>query len=290
MERSPTGAWRANSLPAAARLNVSQPPTARLGDSPGEFRVELENFSGPFDLLLGLIAKHRLDITEVALAAVTDEFIAYATSQHWELSEASQFLVVAATLLDLKAYRLLPREPGTDEFDLDVLEARDLLFAKLLQYRAYKDVAADFADALALTGATRAREVAMEPQFAQLLPELIWSIGPSELAAIAAAAFTRSPPAVHVDHLHHPRISVVAQAKILVEKLKHTARLTFAQLTADAGGPPVVVARFLALLELYRDALVNFEQETALGELAVVFLGDQDTRVQLRDEYDEEAP
>lgn len=268
---------------------MSELPATRLGDSPGAFRVELENFSGPFDLLLGLIAKHRLDITEVALAAVTDEFIAYATSQQWELSEASQFLVVAATLLDLKAYRLLPREAGADEFDLDVLEARDLLFAKLLQYRAYKDVAADFADALRQTSATTAREVAMEPQFAQLLPELIWSIGPSELAAIAAAAFTRSPPAVHVDHLHHPRISVAAQATIVVEKLKACPRLTFAELTADADGAPVMVARFLALLELYRDALVDFQQPRALGELAVVFLGDADTRVQLRDEYDEES-
>ncbi|MDO5727116.1 MAG: ScpA family protein [Bowdeniella nasicola] len=263
-------------------------PPAQLGDSPGEFRVELDNFSGPFDLLLQLIAKHRLDITEVALAAVTDEFLAYAHTQQWELSEASQFLVVAATLLDLKAYRLLPRDPGSDDFDLDVLEARDLLFARLLQYRAYKEVAGDFADAFATTAATRARAVAMEPQFAQLLPELIWSIGPSELAAIAAGAFTRTPPHVHVDHLHHPRISVPEQAKILVAKLQHTKMATFAQLIADAPGAPVVVARFLALLELYRDHLVDFRQDDALASLHVVFRGDEHTRVELQDEYDKD--
>ncbi|OKL53527.1 hypothetical protein BSZ39_09070 [Bowdeniella nasicola] len=260
----------------------------------GGFSVDLEVFSGPFDLLLQLIAKHQLDVTEVALAQVTDEFIAYAFSgeEDWDLSQASQFLVIAATLLDLKALRLLPRSGDADEEDLELFEARDLLFARLLQYRAFKEVAAEFEERLADAGRSTARSVEMEPQFAQLLPELIWSIGPNELAVLAAAAFARdtSEPTVTVDHLHHPVVPVPQQAAIIVEALKRQGRQTFKELVADAANPAVVVSRFLALLELYRDEIVDFDQPAPGDELAIVYLGSADTVPVLTDEYDDERP
>ncbi len=263
-----------------------------MSAAPSEgFSVELDVFSGPFDLLLQLISKHQLDVTEVALAQVTDEFLAYAFSsgEEWDLSQASQFLVIAATLLDLKALRLLPRSAESDEEDLELLEARDLLFARLLQYRAFKEVAAEFEDRLRQASAAHPRLVPLEPQFAQLLPELIWSIGPNELAAIAAAAFSRdtSEPQVRVDHLHHPVVPVAEQAQVILQRLKSTSRLTFRALVADASSPAVIVSRFLALLELYRDEVLDFDQAHPEDELAVVYLGDESTEIHLRDEYEE---
>lgn len=259
--------------------------------TPSGFSVELEVFTGPFDLLLQLIAKHRLDVTEVALAQVTDDFLTYALNSDWDLSEASQFLVVAATLLDLKAQRLLPRSEATTEEDLELLEARDLLFARLLQYRAYKEVAEELGERLDSAGAAYPRAVPLEPQFAQLLPELIWSVTPTDFHQLAVAVFTRSTetPVVAVDHLHHPVVPVHIQAAHIVGMLKERGRATFSELTAGAE-LPVKVARFLALLELFREELVDFDQPDSHSTLTVVYLGDAETTVHLRDEYDDGGP
>ena len=160
------------------------PVTAEDAGGSGAFRVDLgELFEGPFDLLLGLIAKHKLDVTEIALSKVTDEFIAHIkaqreSGQQW-LGQATEFLVVAATLLDLKAARLLPSGEVEDEEDLALLEARDLLFARLLQYRAYKQVAAVFAGRMADEAGRYARAVTLEPQLAGLLPEVLLGLGPA---------------------------------------------------------------------------------------------------------------
>jgi segregation and condensation protein A len=243
------------------------------------FEVHLDVFAGPFDLLLGLIAKHRLDITEVALAQVTDEFIAHlrAAEGAFDLGQASEFLVVAATLLDLKAARLLPAGEVEDDEDLELLEARDLLFARLLQYRAYKEVAADIATRLADEGRRRPRAVTLEPQLAALLPELIWSLGPDQLALLAARALApRAQPVVDVSHIHAPAVSVREQAAVLVERLHRGGTVTFRALVGDAASTLVVVARFLALLELFREAVVSFEQAAPLGELTVRWTGADD--------------
>ena len=254
------------------------------------FEVHLDNFSGPFDLLLGLIAKHKLDITEVALARVTDDFIAYirAAEAAWDLNRASEFLVVAATLLDLKAARLLPSGDVEDAEDLELLEARDLLFARLLQYRAYKEVAAHLAQRFATEGRRFPRQVALEPHLAALLPELIWQIGPAELAAMAARASAPKPPppGVDISHLHAPRVSVREQAAVLVDRLRHHGAATFRALVADADGTVVVVARFLALLELFREGAVGFDQVTPLGELTVRWTGAADGHVEVSDDFD----
>jgi segregation and condensation protein A len=255
------------------------------------FEVHLDNFTGPFDLLLGLIAKHKLDITEVALARVTDEFISHirAKEREWDLGQASEFLVVAATLLDLKAARLLPSAEVEDAEDLELLEARDLLFARLLQYRAYKRVAADLADRFATEGRRFPRVVGLEPHLAALLPELVWQIGPDQLAALAAKATQpkAAPPGVDISHLHAPPVSVREQAAVLVDRLRHGGATSFRSLTADAGSTIVVVARFLALLELFREGAVGFEQVTPLGELTVRWTGSDDGDVEVSDDFDQ---
>jgi segregation and condensation protein A len=250
---------------------------ARAVTSPaGGFQVHLDVFEGPFDLLLALIAKHKLDITEIALSQVTDEFIGYIRdlAGGWELDQASYFLVVAATLVDLKAARLLPAGEVDDEEDLALLEARDLLFARLLQYRAYKEVAALFADRLAGEGRRHPRRVPMEPRFADLLPEVLIGIGASEFGAIAARVLAIRPaPTVSTAHLHIPRTSVREQAEILLARLRSLRRATFRQLIADCAGTYEVVARFLAVLELYRDGQVSLDQAAPLGDLAVTWTG-----------------
>ena len=262
--------------------DVEAPLTeGEAGESAG-FEVRLDNFEGPFDLLLALISKHKLDITEIALSQVTDEFIAHirALAGSWELDQASYFLVVAATLLDLKAARLLPSGEVDDEEDLALLDARDLLFARLLQYRAYKEVAAVLADRIAAASRLYPRRVPMEPRFAQLLPEVLLGLGPDQFAAIAARTLApRKPPVVSTDHLHTPRTTVREQAEIIAGRLRTLRRATFRRLTADCAGTYEVVARFLAVLELYREGRVTVDQLTPLGELYVSWSaapGDQD--------------
>jgi segregation and condensation protein A len=242
----------------------------------GVFQVHLANFEGPFDLLLQLISKHKLDVTEVALSQVTDEFIAHirTAGSTWDLGQATEFLVVAATLLDLKAARLLPSAEIDDEEDLALLEARDLLFARLLQYRAYKRVAAHFARLEAEAATRHARAVALEARFAAAMPEVLLGIGPERFAELAAAAMTPKPaPMVATDHVHHPRVSVREHAAVLRDRLRRVGAATFRSLCSDCESTLEVVARFLALLELYRDGVVAFDQVQALGELHVRWTG-----------------
>lgn len=257
------------------------------------FHVHLDNFEGPFDLLLGLIAKHKLDITEIALAQVTDEFIGHIRQRRaegeWDLSQASEFLLVAATLLDLKAARLLPQLDPEDEEDLALIEARDLLFARLLQYRAFKQVAAAFADKLAHNAEYVARQAGLDPQFADLLPELVMGVGPQQLAMIAARALTpKAPPTVGVDHLHAPAVSVQEQAVLIAARLRRDPVTSFRALIADADTTLVIVARFLALLELYREGAVGFEQPEALGELTIRWSGPAEGEIAVSAEFDDE--
>ena len=266
-----------------------EPPSSTPG-----FEVHLDVFEGPFDLLLALISKHKLDITEVALSQVTDEFIAYISqrSDGWDLDQVSYFLVVAATLLDLKAARLLPSGEVEDEEDLALLEARDLLFARLLQYRAYKEVAGVFAARMTAAARRFPRRVPLEPRFAELLPEVLLGLGAAEFARLAALALApKPPPKVSTEHIHSPVISVKDQALMLMAMLKELGRASFRQLTADAQGSYEVVASFLALLELYREDVVSFEQVTPLGELYVTWTGHQDAADSVNEltESDDEA-
>ncbi|MDQ1293868.1 MAG: segregation/condensation protein [Actinomycetota bacterium] len=268
-------------------------PGGALPGRGSSFHVHLDVFDGPFDLLLGLISKHKLDVTEIALAQVTDEFIAYirAYGVEWDLGEASEFLLVAATLLDLKAARLLPSAQVEDDEDLALLEARDLLFARLLQYRAFKQVAATLSERLAREAGRFPRSTALEPQFAKVLPELIMGITPDQLAAIAGRAMTpKPPPVVGLEHLHAPTVSVREQAAVLVDRLRKLRSASFRALIGDAEEILVVVARFLALLELFREGAVAFDQMDPLGDLTVRWTGTEDGAYGRTDEFEGSAP
>lgn len=264
---------------------AGQPPENRAG----AFEVHLDQFEGPFDLLLGLISKHKLDVTELALAKVTDEFVAWIRSagKDWDLGQASEFLLVAATLLDLKAARLLPSAEVEDDEDLALLEARDLLFARLLQYRAFKDVATTLTQRMAAEAKRLPRAAPVEQQFADLLPELILGITPEQLAMIAAKAMLPKPvPTVGLEHLHSPAVSVREQAALIIDRLRRTRSASFRVLIADADATNVVVARFLALLELFREGAVAFDQAAPLGELTVRWTGNDDGDLAVVDEFD----
>jgi segregation and condensation protein A len=260
------------------------------------FEVSLENFSGPFDLLLGLISKHKLDITEIALARVTDDFIAHIKAEQakpggWDLSQATEFLLVAATLLDLKAARLLPQAGPEDEEDLALIEARDILFARLLQYRAFKDIAHTFAERMATAGRMQPRTASLEPHLAALLPELLMTVTPEQLAVIAARAMVpKQAPTVGLGHLHAPAVSVREQAGIIGARLRRERVASFRSLVADADSTLVVVARFLALLELFRESAIGFEQAEALAELTVRWTGPEEGEIEVDDEFDEPPP
>ncbi|MFF4370931.1 segregation and condensation protein A [Streptomyces sp. NPDC001594] len=264
----------------------SQPPAG--GD--GRFTLRLDNFEGPFDLLLQLISRHKLDVTEVALSKVTDEFMAHirAMGPDGDLDQTTEFLVVAATLLDLKAARLLPAAEVEDEADLALLEARDLLFARLLQYRAYKRIAEIFEHRAADEGRRFPRTVGLEPHHAELLPEVVLGIGADGLARLAVKAMQpRAKPEVYVDHIHAPLVSVREQAGLVVRLLKARGEATFRELTEDAPDTLTVVARFLALLELYREKAVALDQEEALLTLTVRWCGgDGDGMPTVTDEFD----
>ena len=256
------------------------------------FSVHLSNFDGPFDLLLQLISRHKLDITEVSLSLVTDEFISYIRSlevsgQGWQLDQATEFLVVAATLLDLKAARLLPSGEVEDEEDLALLEARDILFARLLQYRAFKEIAASFQTMIEAADKAFPRVVALDPALAALLPEVLIGVGPERFASIAERVLTpKSPPVVAIAHLHMALVSVSEQSKLVVEALRHSKTMSFRSLCHDADSTMVVVARFLALLDLYRQGNLRFNQVMALGELQISWTGSEEGDVEITDEFD----
>ena len=269
-------------------------PTVPESETAAAFAVRLDNFEGPFDLLLSLIAKHKLDITEVALSKVTDEFIAYikASSEHgWDLEQTSSFLLVASTLLDLKAARLLPQGDVEDEEDLALLEARDLLFARLLQYKAFKQIAGLIETRMAGEAKRHPRAVGLEERFATLLPEVLIGLGLDEFAALAAKAMEPKPVLeVSLSHIHAPMVSVKEQAGVVVDRLRRQGTMTFRAIAGDAPDTLTRVARFLALLELFREGAVAFDQMTPLGELTVRWTGAEEGEVEIVDEFDGAPP
>jgi segregation and condensation protein A len=272
-------------------VTTEEAPTARTG-----FEVRLDNFEGPFDLLLNLISKHKLDVTEIALSQVTDEFIAHAkalTGGAADLEETTSFLLVASTLLDLKAARLLPQGDVEDEEDLALLEARDLLFARLLQYKAYKQVAAVLDHRLRAESRRYPRAVGLEDRFAGLLPEVLIGIGLEQFAALAAKAMQPKPELeLSLHHIHAPTVSVREQAGIVMDRLRRSGTMTFRALCGDSPDTLTTVARFLSLLELFREGAVAFDQMTPLGELTVRWTGEEGVDVDelITDEFDGAPP
>ena len=256
-------------------------PIADLDDideEPEGFRVSLGVFDGPFDLLLTLLSKHELDITEVSLSRVTHEFIAYLheLDADEEMEQASEFLVIAATLLDMKVAGLLPQGELVDAESVALLEARDLLFARLLQYRAFKEVSGWFATRLRAEDLRHTRTVRLDEKYRQAVPELVWTLTLDDFAALAILAMTpKEIPHVGLDHLHAPLVSIREQAAIVVTLLRDAGTLNFRALVAGATQPGVVVARFLSVLELYRHGALSFEQLEPLGELTLRWTADR---------------
>ena len=273
-------------------MDLSLEESADVNAAAGAFSVHLENFDGPFDLLLQLISRHKMDITEISLSLVTDEFIAFirsleASGEGWRLDQATEFLVVAATLLDLKAARLLPSGEVDDEEDLALLEARDILFARLLQYRAFKEIAATFSERIITADKFFPRVVALDPTLSALLPEVLIGVGPQRFAAIAERVLTpKVAPLVSVEHLHLPLVSVAEESRLVVEVLRRGKSMSFRNLVSDAQNTLVIVARFLALLDLYRQGVLRFDQVVALGELQISWTGSQEGEVEVTDEFD----
>jgi len=256
-----------------------QPETAD-GSGDGRFTVRLANFEGPFDLLLQLISKHKMDVTEVALSKVTNEFMAHlsAMGPDWDLDQTTEFLVVAATLLDLKAARLLPSAEVENEEDLALLEARDLLFARLLQYKAYKEAAAHIAELEAVGGRRYPRAVTLEPRYLGLLPEVQLGMDADAFAELAAAVFRPKPPppTVGLDHMHASPVSVAEHTDAMRALLAERGSATFGELVAGCTATMEVVARFLGLLNLFREARVTFEQDAPFGRLEVRWVAAED--------------
>jgi len=273
----------------AIAVSAAAPDDVEIGAG---FSVHLNNFDGPFDLLLQLISRHKMDITEVSLSMVTDEFIAFiraleASGEGWRLDQATEFLVIAATLLDLKAARLLPNGEIEDEEDLALLEARDILFARLLQYRAFKEIAATFALQIEAADKSFARVVALDPALSALLPEVLIGVGAARFAAIAERCLTpKVAPVVALQHLHSSSVSVAEESKRVVEALRAGRTVSFRNLVSDADSTLVVVARFLALLDLYRQGVLRFDQVMALGELQISWTGSDSGDIEATDEFD----
>ena len=273
-------------------MDLSLEESKDVNAAAGAFSVHLDNFDGPFDLLLQLISRHKMDITEISLSLVTDEFIAFiraleASGEGWRLDQATEFLVVAATLLDLKAARLLPSGEVDDEEDLALLEARDILFARLLQYRAFKEIAATFSERITTADKFFPRVVALDPTLSALLPEVLIGVGPQRFAAIAERVLTpKVSPVVSVEHLHLPLVSVAEESRVVVEALRRSKSMSFRNLVSDAENTLVIVARFLALLDLYRQGVLRFDQVMALGELQISWTGSESGEVEVTDEFD----
>lgn len=261
-----------------------------LDSNQGSFQVSLEEFSGPFDLLLALISKHKLEVTELALSQVTDDFLNYIKEKGatLPLEEISSFLVIAATLLDLKTARLIPSGEVEDEEDIALLEAADILFARILQYRAYKQVSGVIKEMMELAPRRWPRTAGFDPGLNQLLPEVTINITPAQFAAVAVTSLLpRQLADISISHLHSPLVSVKEQTQVIVRKLSRAKNLSFAELVSDCETTGHIVASFLSILELFRQRLITFEQHVPLGPLFIQWQGSDDIEYEIDTEFDE---
>jgi segregation and condensation protein A len=252
------------------------------------YQVKLEVFQGPFDLLLHLIAKRELDIYEVSLAAITEEYLEHLKQmRELDLEVATEFLVVAATLIEMKAGRLLPGPPR-DEEDLLALSERDVLIARLLEYRAFKDAAARFAELIDANAGYVGREAGPGADFAHLIPDVLAKVSVHRLADLAVTALTpKEPPHVDTSHITPIRVSVGDAAKEIAARLQQTGTATFRALASDAGNKLEVIVRFLALLELVKRGYADVAQSTNFGEIEATWIAGKDVVLEGLDTEDE---
>lgn len=244
------------------------------------FTVSLDNYSGPFDALLSMISRRQLDLTEVALGEVTGEFLAFVRTLDMrdDMDQASGFLDVASVLVEAKSAALLP-DTGSDlpdEHNLEALRERDLLFARLLQYRAFKQAGADFRMRIEDNAGWFAHPATVDPEVAERLPELAWTLDAEGLARLAARALANAPRrTVSVEQLHVPPADLREQSRLVMRALSAApdGEATFDELTADAADSAEVVARFLALLAFFKQGFVRFRQDGPYGTLRLKWVG-----------------
>ena len=258
---------------SSAEAEISTEESATSG-----FRVNLEVYSGPFDALLGMIANNRLELTEVSLSSITEEFLTYVRGLDFtkNMDEASAFLDIASILVEAKSVAILPggEDNQHDEQSLEVLRERDLLFARLLQYRAYKQAAGDFRARIAANSGRFPHPAAMDEGVAAMLPELVWTLTPLELARLTAQVIANAPASeVSIHQLHVPLVDLRAQSLVVRDRLiaalesKGDQSISFSELTRDCTSRIEVVARFMAVLVFFKQGVLQYQQDGPFAEL-----------------------
>jgi len=258
---------------SSAEAEISTEESATSG-----FRVNLEVYSGPFDALLGMIANNKLELTEVSLSSITEEFLTYVRGLDFtkNMDEASAFLDIASILVEAKSVAILPsgEDNQYDEQSLEALRERDLLFARLLQYRAYKQAAGDFQARIAANAGRFPHPAAMDEGIAAMLPELVWTLTPLELAQLAAQVIANAPASeVSIHQLHVPLVDLRAQSLVVRDRLiaalesKGDQSMSFSELTRDCTSRIEVVARFMAVLVFFKQGVLQYQQDGPFAEL-----------------------
>ena len=258
---------------SSAEAEISTEESATSG-----FQVNLEVYSGPFDALLGMIANNKLELTEVSLSSITEEFLTYVRGLDFtkNMDEASAFLDIASILVEAKSVAILPggEDSQHDEQSLEVLRERDLLFARLLQYRAYKQAAGDFRARIAANSGRFPHPAAMDEGVAAMLPELVWTLTPLELAQLAAQVIANAPASeVSIHQLHVPLVDLRAQSLVVRDRLiaalesKGDQSISFSELTRDCTSRIEVVARFMAVLVFFKQGVLQYQQDGPFAEL-----------------------
>lgn len=258
---------------SSAEAEISTEESATSG-----FRVNLEVYSGPFDALLGMIANNKLELTEVSLSSITEEFLTYVRGLDFtkNMDEASAFLDIASILVEAKSVAILPggEDNQYDEQSLEVLRERDLLFARLLQYRAYKQAAGDFRARIAANSGRFPHPAAMDEGVAAMLPELVWTLTPLELARLTAQVIANAPASeVSIHQLHVPLVDLRAQSLVVRDRLiaalesKGDQSISFSELTRDCTSRIEVVARFMAVLVFFKQGVLQYQQDGPFAEL-----------------------
>lgn len=257
----------------SAEAEISTEESATSG-----FQVNLEVYSGPFDALLGMIANNELELTEVSLSSITEEFLTYVRGLDFtkNMDEASAFLDIASILVEAKSVAILPGSEDSqhDEQSLEALRERDLLFARLLQYRAYKQAAGDFRARIAANSGRFPHPAAMDEAVAAMLPELVWTLTPIELAQLAAQVIANAPASeVSIHQLHVPLVDLRAQSLVVRDRLiaalefKGDQSMSFSELTRDCTSRIEVVARFMAVLVFFKQGVLQYQQDGPFAEL-----------------------
>jgi len=246
------------------------------------YQVKLEAFEGPFDLLINLISRQKIDIYEIPLAKITNEYLDYIDSmQEIDLEVSTEFLLVAATLLDIKAANLLPKkEDPRDEEELSPHEAREVLIARLIEYKKFKNVSGELASRYAAESKYYVRDVGLEEKFNNLIPDFLAGISLEKLRRLFLAINEKKEiNLMQADHITPKPLSVDEYVKKVKEKLAGVKMRSFRELTYDCDDKVELITMFLAVLELYKRGVVELGQAETFGEIMIVVVDKEEVAV-----------